>query len=452
MLKKILCVFTAVAVTLSSVPVLAASADSRILSNVADTTFPFDTNGGTLYGRDYCANVLGAQYGTFYDDLRDVSEKMYAGEQVEVSKGNYKDGTEYTSVSIYGDCKLDRNKVYQAYKIFMVDHPNNYFFDKYVTWSSKSAPNIITRLEIRLLPKYSKDSVRLAKKELIEKTLEDYKAIAEEGTTRYDKVRLVYEYLRAEHDFATKGGKASSADTAHSLLGVMSGAGGNAVCEGNAEALMYILNNLGIPTLTFWGARKEYKMNTEYLPNNYEQLMKKVNSANVLHQWNMVKMDDGNWYVVDSTDGETTGGDKYNLHNKVEYSRFLIAEKDFGYRPYVQFAHTYAYVTYTYPLDIGAKKFVNTNFSWITATEDDPNDDNTFIAPLHADDGITPRGYLFQIRDADKPDVFVQRLLHEKEQFELLKTEEVKDTDYTRLFVHGIGNYRGVTLTYSNSK
>ena len=451
--KRATAAVLAAAVAVTPFAGLTASADSRIISMTADTTFPFDTNGGTTYGRDYCEHVLGAPYAEFYDKLRDISEKMYAGEKVDVNKGNYKDGAEYTSVSVYESCNIDRNKVYQAYRIFMVDHPDNYFFDKYVTWSSKSAPNVITQLEIRLLPKYAKDSVRIAKKQLIEQTLEEYKAVAEEGTSRYDKVRVVYEYLRAEHDFATKGGKPSTADTAHSLLGVMSGAGGNAVCEGDAEAMMYILNSLGIPTLTFWGARKEYKLEVEYTPYNYESLMKKVNSVNALHQWNLIKMDDGKWYVVASTDPETTGGDKYNLHNRVDYDRFLIPESEFGYRPYVQFAHTYAYVTYTYPsVDLSAKRFVKTGFSWITDTASYPSPDYTFIAPLHADSGVRNDNYKFEVRKSDAPDAATGQFLRFKDSFDVLKTEAVKDTNYTRLFLHGVGSYRGITMTYTDGK
>ena len=86
------------------------------------------------------------------------------------------------------------------------------------------------------------------------------------------------------------------------------------VCEGYAEALKYLLDKLNIPCVLVYGNGYDDEGNVE------------------AHAWNYVKMEDGNWYAIDTTwdDPLYIGGSNSITQNLYKHTYFLKGSKSFN--------------------------------------------------------------------------------------------------------------------------
>ena len=96
-----------------------------------------------------------------------------------------------------------------------------------------------------------------------------------QGST-YDKVKLAHDELVKLIEYDRSLGKNSS-----NIYGAF--VEKTCVCEGYAEALKVVLDKLNIPCVIVYGKGIDAEGNTEE------------------HAWNYVKMDNGNWYAIDTT-------------------------------------------------------------------------------------------------------------------------------------------------------
>lgn len=106
------------------------------------------------------------------------------------------------------------------------------------------------------------------------------------GISRHEKVKSIHDYIanNAEYDHTIS--KANIFDAYGALIT------GICVCEGYAEAFKLICDREGIPCITVIGT-----------------------GGGGAHKWNMVQMEDGEWYTLDST---------WDDQSSIYYSYFLI--------------------------------------------------------------------------------------------------------------------------------
>lgn len=112
---------------------------------------------------------------------------------------------------------------------------------------------------------------------------EQINAIVEnvKGLSRYEKVLFVHDYICDLTTYAVDdNGYIISNGITHSIVGVFQN--GMSVCEGYAKALQLVLNRLGIENIFVTGKSGE--------GDNWQN-----------HAWNMVRMDDGEYYYIDAT-------------------------------------------------------------------------------------------------------------------------------------------------------
>lgn len=114
-----------------------------------------------------------------------------------------------------------------------------------------------------------------------------YKTIPVYGISRHEKLKSIHDYLAKNIVYDDTIAKSNIFDIYGALIN------GVCVCEGYAEAFKLLCDREGIPCLTVIGT-----------------------GNGGAHKWNMVLMEDGEWYTMDSTWDDQT--------SNIYYSYFLI--------------------------------------------------------------------------------------------------------------------------------
>lgn len=189
----------------------------------------------------------------------------------------------------------------ETYKVFTYDHPEIYFLSNQINIGENQEKRY---LYIIIDTAYIQADVRQKCDELIKNTLTSYQALASKMPTNYDKVLAVHDKLISDTEYAyDASGQPETALWAHNIIGVFDKK--NAVCEGYAKAFQIILNSLNIENIYVTGFAGES------------------------HAWNMVKLDDGKYYYIDTTfDDQPSfpGGISYEYFNQPA-SQFEVDHK-----------------------------------------------------------------------------------------------------------------------------
>lgn len=149
---------------------------------------------------------------------------------------------------------------------------------------------------------FSEQSVNIVT-EMLETVKSNIKGTTIEGNT-YDIIRTVHDYLIDTVDYD----KSLSKDNIYNIFGTLINR--EAVCEGYAKSLKYILDDFGIPCVIVCGTAQNSNGQTES------------------HAWNYVKIDDY-WYAIDATwDDPVIVGNGYVSEN-VFTKYFLKGARDF---------------------------------------------------------------------------------------------------------------------------
>ncbi|MBQ8767791.1 MAG: hypothetical protein IJZ16_13425 [Clostridia bacterium] len=116
---------------------------------------------------------------------------------------------------------------------------------------------------------------------------EKYPTIPVYGISRHEKLKSIHDYLAANITYDSTISEPNIYDVYGALIN------GVCVCEGYSEAFKLLCDREGIPCITVVGT-----------------------GNGGAHKWNMVQMDDGEWYTMDATWDDQT--------NYIYYSYFLI--------------------------------------------------------------------------------------------------------------------------------
>ena len=167
-----------------------------------------------------------------------------------------------------------------VYEVFRHDNPVFYYASNVLM--GFPASDTETYLIVTCYKDFVEASVKQSCNEKILPYIESYSDLVK-GKSAYEDAKAIHDKLILSMDYAYKedGVTPSDTGTAHSIIGAIEGLG---TCDTYAKTFQLLCNYYGIENIFVTGT---------------------VNSG---HAWNIVKLDDDNYYFVDCT-GDDLGGD-----------------------------------------------------------------------------------------------------------------------------------------------
>ena len=305
-ISKILCVIMALCVFLGAMPIVSFAETEKpdgyvVVENIEATEF---SPGNTLPEKDIATDdfVANKFYGNttdsdsaylFYDQLSDNEKHIYskflAAGVVETFALDCEFAAEGSTVTVANENlkALMKKEIAEAITAAVEDNPY-YFWVKsfgysysYTSSSSSSGFKVTTvSVTVRIGIDTNSYTDYADVEEKLIALVEAVETAPVNGITRYEKVKSIHDYLCEINEYPEQQGTFSDGSPwygpmAHQPTGVF--LKGLAVCEGYAEAFKLLCDREGIPCITVLGY------------------------AGGPHKWNYVKMEDGNWYLVDAT-------------------------------------------------------------------------------------------------------------------------------------------------------
>lgn len=222
---------------------------------------------GTHYGYDYLANCTNPQgrqklYNDMYKRACEVWQSDY---DIKMRSDGYYAMGSY-DLSKYG---LTSDEAIEVLFTLKNDYPIFYFLSNTVAYSSE-------RISVLVFEDTVDADVRFELQEDIYNYITKRASEMSRKKTVYEKVKLLHDKINSETEYEKNGNIPSDRDNAHSILGVIND--GTGVCESYARTFEAVLNYTGIENVIVTGVA------------NYDN-----------HAWNMVKLDDGQYYFFDCT-------------------------------------------------------------------------------------------------------------------------------------------------------
>ena len=187
----------------------------------------------------------------------------------------------------YSKYNLTIEEAQTVYTVFRKDHPALYWISYWLYWNNGSI--IITTVE-----EYSTGASRKKHNQMMYEGIAELAELADAQTSAYNTALLYYEAIVRENEYAYVGNQDPDPSLeAHSIMGAFTE--GKFVCEGYAKLFQLLLNLSGIEN--------------RYVVGNEGS-----------HVWNLVRLDDGDWYWFDLTHSDTSSD---------RYKYFAVIDKQF---------------------------------------------------------------------------------------------------------------------------
>ena len=238
---------------------------------------PLDRYNGR-YGYNYLGNLEnGGRLQLLYNRIDAYAKSFHKDSRLSASRYN---GDQY-----FCAFKVDMDDLYltqsEARDVFVTYTNDNPLF----YWMRGTLLAGSSYMYVVCAEEYADGNVRIQYNEYLYGRIEYYLAQSKGKYGNYSIARLFHDLIIAAIDYSfDENGEPESAVWAHSIIGVLSGKG--SVCEGYAKTYQLLLNLKGVENIYVTGP-----------------------ASSVRHAWNLVRLDDGNWYWVDVT-WDDVGGDK----------------------------------------------------------------------------------------------------------------------------------------------
>lgn len=230
-----------------------------------------------------------------YAEMEDVLTVFHNDYSINASyfKEHEKLGSLYLVVEFnYRKYGLTVEEAKTVYSLFRRDHPIFYWITTHIVWNT-------TYIKISTVEDYANGKDRQKCNEKMYEGIEDYAKLTNGETSEYNIALIYYGAIIDNNSYArNEEGNPEASLWAHSVIGGF--LYNKFVCEGYAKLFQLLLNLSGIENIYVSGI------------------------VSVGHGWNIVKMDDGNWYYFDLTFGE---------NNRTKY--FCVPDDSFeNHTPY----------------------------------------------------------------------------------------------------------------------
>lgn len=245
------------------------------------------------YGYNYFGNTEnGDKKQVLYNRINKAVKAFHADEKRNGS-------TDFAVETInYSDLGFDTDTAISVWKTYRDDNPLYY-------WLSTTIQYTVTDITILVDPDYSDGAVRAKANQKVYDSVKSYAARLGVDDGIYRKTLAYHDYIIEAVDYAyDSDNNPQSAGWAHSVIGVFDEKG--SVCEGYAKTFQLLLNYSGVENVLVTGT-----------------------SSGEGHAWNLVKLDDGEWYWYDLTYDDTPSykwGISYNYFCVTDETNTLWSE------------------------------------------------------------------------------------------------------------------------------
>lgn len=235
----------------------------------------YDSN---LYGYEFFATMpQGEGMQALYDQIATAAEEFDRNNTSDVEENAVLVSIDFATLG------LDYTQAGAVWKTFKDDNPIYYWMANQVNISGNE-------IDILIDGNYRLGETRIYCKALIDEAVAELSSLIYVGASAYDIALCYHDNILLAIDYAYNGGEPETALWAHNIIGVLEKTG--AVCEGYARTFQLLLNYSDVENLLVTGE-----------------------SQGVGHAWNLIKLDDGQWYWCDLTfDDISTRGYGYT-HN-----------------------------------------------------------------------------------------------------------------------------------------
>lgn len=267
-----------------------------------------DIHDPDLYNSEYGLRALGkeqngANLQTLYLMIDNDARAYHNGEGSTQILGMYN----------YAELNLTFNEVIAVWKTYMDDHPLYYWMGRDMYYGDDD-------VQITVDKAYTDPALRIEYNQAIYNTADRWRREAAENAylaalAYHDKIVFSVDYA-----YMYDGRTPQTAIWAHNIIGVFTEQG--AVCEGYARSFQLMLNMTGIENRFVSGT-----------------------SQGVAHAWNLVRLDDGEWYWFDLTYDDAPGwmwGVQYNYFAVNDSQNINHFDGDIGYRNPVSFSELHS--------------------------------------------------------------------------------------------------------------
>ena len=248
--------------------------EQQLNGTVADPALPFAKTSSAYINKCLSNYKHGSGMQKLYDDIIDKLEAVW------YSQGDWKQyKLDYNEELVYGfevnfsDLGLTKNEAFSVYMFSCITLPVKFFTTLKVFLSSTAGS-----LYIGLFQEYAPDTVRTEYTNKILSYIKSYESCLSGKKTLYEKALALHDELCKRTEYAyVPGTKTPESELwAHTITGAIDK--NSAVCQGYALVYEMLVN--------YYGG------DCSYCPGN---------TPSGSHAWNIVRLDDGRYYYVDST-------------------------------------------------------------------------------------------------------------------------------------------------------
>ena len=233
---------------------------------------------------------------TFYRRLDEVARTFHTDTSVSATNwvSSQRTRAKLTSVS-YQDLKLTKDDLRLVFSYLHMDRPLYYWMANSYSYNDSRGT-----FELQVDAAYAAGEDRAYYNSMIYAGIEKFTALTEGMTSAYDIALTYHDALIAEVDYTyeSDGRTPSEEIWAHRITGILLDLG--AVCDSYAKTFQLLLNYSGVENAFVKGM------------------------SGGRHAWNLVRLDDGEWYWCDLTWDDT--GKEYD---GVKYQYFCVSDNEY---------------------------------------------------------------------------------------------------------------------------
>lgn len=227
------------------------------------------------YHGDYALNSFATHESAksmsdFYYEIDAVASEFHNSLSDAKSKNLNNSSIYYVAEIYFSDNGIEKEDALSVWKSYVIDHPLYYWLSKYASCTDDYITLAVDK-------EYVDGEVRAQINSNIYKKAQEYIELLNGEGSVYQISLAFHDYLISNADYAYEAdGITPSSDTSdHNILGVL--LEGEGVCESYAKAFQMLLNYCGINNVYVTGYAGED------------------------HAWNLVRLDNGQWYWYDLT-------------------------------------------------------------------------------------------------------------------------------------------------------
>lgn len=251
---------------------------------------------GSFYYDQLGEKANGVALQQLYDRLDALAAEFHGDENRNAQLVTNEGDELYVAFELsYDDLSISSDEMVQVWMSYKNDHPLYYWMDVRLQYTESSMTILTTEA-------YADGEDRVAINRRLDDEIQEYLALVEDEESAYQIALAFHDTIIQAVDYARDPVTGAPEDDlwAHNVVGVLDGTG--AVCEGYARMFQLMLNAAGVDNIFVVGSAES-------------------GGSLEAHAWNLVKLEDDQWYWCDLTWDDSPGS-----YFGVRHSRFCVTD------------------------------------------------------------------------------------------------------------------------------